>query len=157
MCRWLYLFYTVHTCNDVLCTQPRASVESDLKRGVVLSVLPSMLDAHGPSPRGVTPGRAVSISRCSMTLLFHFLVEREELLYDFHWAKTMLRQRQSVWDECHNKCNIICHIAVHARVLYSNPPPSSLCQNELLARSHKDWERYTSPFLHTKSCTFKLQ
>lgn len=65
VCQWLYLFYTVHTCNNVLCswTKPRAiselSAKIRLKWGVVLTVLPLMLDAHGQSPHVVSAGCAV--------------------------------------------------------------------------------------------------
>lgn len=76
-------------------------------------------------------GWAVSIYSCSraaervlqrrLTLLFHFLAERE----NFSMTSTEqnnVTSETSVWDKCH-KCNINCHIAVHARVL---PPPPSL-------------------------------
>lgn len=71
----------------------------------------------------------------------------------------------SVWDKCH----IISHVAVHARVLSPSPLPlppristdtqPSLCQNGLMARSHKDLERTRHPSFntHTKSCSVKLQ
>ncbi|CAJ1076193.1 hypothetical protein E3U43_022061 [Xyrichtys novacula] len=79
--------------------------------------------------------------------------------------QNIVTSETSVWDECH-KCNIDCHIAVHAVSCLPLLPPTqdistdtqpSLCQKGLLARSHKDLERYTSSSLHTKSCSLKLQ
>lgn len=135
VCRWLYLLYTVHTCNNVLCTptQPRAntemSVKSHFKWGIVLTVLPLMLDAHGPSPHVVTLGWAISIYSCScaaervlqrhMTLLFHFSVEQENFCMT-STEQNNVTSETSVWDKCH-KCNINCHIAVHAHVLSPSP------------------------------------
>lgn len=83
-------------------------------------------------------------------------------------SKTMLHQRhRSVWDKCH-KCNINCHIAIHACVLSqptAHPPGTStdiqpsLHHNRLLGRSHKDSEPTHHPSLntHTKSYSLKLQ
>lgn len=81
-----------------------------------------------------------------MTLLLHFSVEQENFCMT-STEQNNVTSETSVWDKCH-KCNINCHIAVHARVLSLSPPPfppristdtqPSLCQNGLLARSHKD-------------------
>ncbi len=94
------------------------------------------------------------VLQCHMTLLFHFLAEQENFCMT-STEQNNVTSETSVWDKCH-KCNINCHIAVYARVLSPSPPfPSristdtlpSLCQNGLLARSHKDFGAYTSSFL----------
>lgn len=162
-CRWLYLFYTVHTCNNVLCTptQPRAScplsARCHLKGRLVLMALPSMLDAHGRSPHVATPGWAVPFIAAPCDIA----VSLSGGAGNFSMTSTgqnNITSEASVWDECH-KCNINCHIAVHACVL--SPPPSQpwistdtqllLWRNGLLARSHKDSEHMRHPSTLTPS------
>lgn len=80
--------------------------------------------------------------------------------------QNIVTSETSVWDKCH-KCNINCHIAVHARVLSPSTLPHWIstdtqpfrCQNGLLARSHKDLEHTHHPSFntHTKLCSLKLQ
>lgn len=136
MCQWLYLFYTVHTCNNVLCTPTQPRANSEYQRRVIwiegLSwwccpwCLMLMVSLH----MLVTLGWAVSIYSCShtaervlqrhMTLLFHFLVEQENFCMT-STEQNIVTSETSVWDKCH-KCNISRHIAVPARVLYPTTP-----------------------------------
>lgn len=135
-CQWLYLFYTVHTCNSVLCTptQPRANSELSAKGHLKwwLCLDGAALDAwcSWSVSTCCDSGLSRSIYSCScaaervlqrhVTLLFHFLVEQENFCMT-STEQNNITSETSVWDKCH-KCNINCHIAVHARVL--SPPPS---------------------------------
>lgn len=101
------ILYTPVTMYYVLQLQPRAnselSAKSHLKWWAILMVLPLMFDAHGQSPHVVTLGWAVPfiaavrtaerVLQHRMTLLFHFLVEQGNFLYDFHWGKNNVNVR----------------------------------------------------------------
>lgn len=78
-------------------------------------------------------GLSCSIYSCSrtaervlqrrLTLLFHFLVEQKNFLYDFHWAKQCYVRDIKVFGISVTS-QINCHIAVHACVLSQpNHPP----------------------------------
>lgn len=63
---------------------------------------------------------AVRVLQRHMTLPFHFLVEQENFCIT-STEQNIVTSETSVRDKCH-KCNIYCHIAVHA--LVPSPPPS---------------------------------
>ncbi|TMS15599.1 hypothetical protein E3U43_022061 [Larimichthys crocea] len=75
-----------------------------------------------------------------MTLLFHFLVERENFCMT-STEQNNVTSETSVWDKCH-KCNINCHISVHARVLSTSDPPPPLPPT---SSSHPDYLLTLSP------------
>lgn len=120
--QWLYLFYTVHSCYNVLCTPT--------VKGQLWFVSEESFEIMGCPSVALDAWHSWSVSTCCsiysfscaaervlqhhMTLLFNFLAEPENLCLTS-------AEQNIVGMKCH-KCNIDCHIAR----LCSPPPPSTI-------------------------------